>query len=351
MSLNIKYQDIYFKQVLDVAANILFELFKIDGTPYRILNKEIIDYYGNSGTVDFAVLTKEEKIDIIENMSTKLTQEDLDRFVDYKNEMRRRYRLPVSLYILSTAKNETLPDGDIKVDLGNDETSILKLKTFRSINGDEILAKIKKMMENDETFDKRWIYILSAIPYMSYERETEDMIKEIAVLTNKIKIDKHDKIIIKMFQSYLIETLIEDEKTQDELSELVNMENTAIGRYIERKEREIEEKWEEKGKVIEQQWKIKENEQQQKWKNKENEQQQKWKNKENEQQQKWKNKENEQQQKWKIKEAELKENQKKNLFESARQMLLDNIPDNKIVKYLSIQEDDLVKIKLDIAAK
>ena len=339
MSLNIKYQDIYFKQVLDVAANILFELFKIDGTPYRILNKEIIDYYGNSGTVDFAVLTKEEKIDIIENMSTKLTQEDLDRFVDYKNEMRRRYRLPVSLYILSTAKNETLPDGDIKVDLGNDETSILKLKTFRSINGDEILAKIKKMMENDETFDKRWIYILSAIPYMSYERETEDMIKEIAVLTNKIKIDKHDKIIIKMFQSYLIETLIEDEKTQDELSELVNMENTAIGRYIERKEREIEEKWEEKGKVIEQQWKIKENEQQQKWKNKENEQQQKWKNKENEQQQKWKN------------EAELKENQKKNLFESARQMLLDNIPDNKIVKYLSIQEDDLVKIKLDIAAK
>ena len=340
MSLNIKYQDIYFKQVLDVAANILFELFKIDGTPYRILNKEIIDYYGNSGTVDFAVLTKEEKIDIIENMSTKLTQEDLDRFVDYKNEMRRRYRLPVSLYILSTAKNETLPDGDIKVDLGNDETSILKLKTFRSINGDEILAKIKKMMENDETFDKRWIYILSAIPYMSYERETEDMIKEIAVLTNKIKIDKHDKIIIKMFQSYLIETLIEDEKTQDELSELVNMENTAIGRYIERKEREIEEKWEEKGKVIEQQWKIKENEQQQKWKNKENEQQQKWKNKENEQQQKWK-----------IKEAELKENQKKNLFESARQMLLDNIPDNKIVKYLSIQEDDLVKIKLDIAAK
>ena len=318
MSLNIKYQDIYFKQVLDVAANILFELFKIDGTPYRILNKEIIDYYGNSGTVDFAVLTKEEKIDIIENMSTKLTQEDLDRFVDYKNEMRRRYRLPVSLYILSTAKNETLPDGDIKVDLGNDETSILKLKTFRSINGDEILAKIKKMMENDETFDKRWIYILSAIPYMSYERETEDMIKEIAVLTNKIKIDKHDKIIIKMFQSYLIETLIEDEKTQDELSELVNMENTAIGRYIERKEREIEEKWEEKGKVIEQQWKIKENEQQQKWK---------------------------------IKEAELKENQKKNLFESARQMLLDNIPDNKIVKYLSIQEDDLVKIKLDIAAK
>jgi len=351
VSLNIKYQDIYFKQVLDVAANILFELFKIDGTPYRILNKEIIDYYGNSGTVDFAVLTKEEKIDIIENMSTKLTQEDLDRFVDYKNEMRRRYRLPVSLYILSTAKNETLPDGDIKVDLGNDETSILKLKTFRSINGDEILAKIKKMMENDETFDKRWIYILSAIPYMSYERETEDMIKEIAVLTNKIKIDKHDKIIIKMFQSYLIETLIEDEKTQDELSELVNMENTAIGRYIERKEREIEEKWEEKGKVIEQQWKIKENEQQQKWKNKENEQQQKWKNKENEQQQKWKNKENEQQQKWKIKEAELKENQKKNLFESARQMLLDNIPDNKIVKYLSIQEDDLVKIKLDIAAK
>ena len=349
MSLNIKYQDIYFKQVLDVAANILFELFKIDGTPYRILNKEIIDYYGNSGTVDFAVLTKEEKIDIIENMSTKLTQEDLDRFVDYKNEMRRRYRLPVSLYILSTAKNETLPDGDIKVDLGNDETSILKLKTFRSINGDEILAKIKKMMENDETFDKRWIYILSAIPYMSYERETEDMIKEIAVLTNKIKIDKHDKIIIKMFQSYLIETLIEDEKTQDELSELVNMENTAIGRYIERKEREIEEKWEEKGKVIEQQWKIKENEQQQKWKNKENEQQQKWKNKENEQQQKWKK--NEQQQKWKIKEAELKENQKKNLFESARQMLLDNIPDNKIVKYLSIQEDDLVKIKLDIAAK
>ena len=329
MSLNIKYQDIYFKQVLDVAANILFELFKIDGTPYRILNKEIIDYYGNSGTVDFAVLTKEEKIDIIENMSTKLTQEDLDRFVDYKNEMRRRYRLPVSLYILSTAKNETLPDGDIKVDLGNDETSILKLKTFRSINGDEILAKIKKMMENDETFDKRWIYILSAIPYMSYERETEDMIKEIAVLTNKIKIDKHDKIIIKMFQSYLIETLIEDEKTQDELSELVNMENTAIGRYIERKEREIEEKWEEKGKVIEQQWKIKENEQQQKWKNKENEQQQKWK----------------------IKEAELKENQKKNLFESARQMLLDNIPDNKIVKYLSIQEDDLVKIKLDISAK
>ena len=325
---------------MDVAANILFELFKIDGTPYRILNKEIIDYYGNSGTVDFAVLTKEEKIDIIENMSTKLTQEDLDRFVDYKNEMRRRYRLPVSLYILSTAKNETLPDGDIKVDLGNDETSILKLKTFRSINGDEILAKIKKMMENDETFDKRWIYILSAIPYMSYERETEDMIKEIAVLTNKIKIDKHDKIIIKMFQSYLIETLIEDEKTQDELSELVNMENTAIGRYIERKEREIEEKWEEKGKVIEQQWKIKENEQQQKWKNKENEQQQKWKNKENEQQQKWK-----------IKEAELKENQKKNLFESARQMLLDNIPDNKIVKYLSIQEDDLVKIKLDIAAK
>lgn len=318
MSLNIKYQDIYFKQVLDVAANILFELFKIDGTPYRILNKEIIDYYGNSGTVDFAVLTKEEKIDIIENMSTKLTQEDLDRFVDYKNEMRRRYRLPVSLYILSTAKNETLLDGDIKVDLGNDETSILKLKTFRSINGDEILAKIKKMMENDETFDKRWIYILSAIPYMSYERETEDMIKEIAVLTNKIKIDKHDKIIIKMFQSYLIETLIEDEKTQDELSELVNMENTAIGRYIERKEREIEEKWEEKGKVIEQQWKIKENEQQQKWK---------------------------------IKEAELKENQKKNLFESARQMLLDNIPDNKIVKYLSIQEDDLVKIKLDIAAK
>ena len=318
MSLNIKYQDIYFKQVLDVAANILFELFKIDGTPYRILNKEIIDYYGNSGTVDFAVLTKEEKIDIIENMSTKLTQEDLDRFVDYKNEMRRRYRLPVSLYILSTAKNETLPDGDIKVDLGNDETSILKLKTFRSINGDEILAKIKKMMENDETFDKRWIYILSAIPYMSYERETEDMIKEIAVLTNKIKIDKHDKIIIKMFQSYLIETLIEDEKTQDELSELVNMENTAIGRYIERKEREIEEKWEEKGKVIEQ---------------------------------KWKNKENEQQQKWKIKEAELKENQKKNLFESARQMLLDNIPDNKIVKYLSIQEDDLVKIKLDISAK
>ena len=338
--MNIKYQDIYFKQVLDVAANILFELFKIDGTPYRILNKEIIDYYGNSGTVDFAVLTKEEKIDIIENMSTKLTQEDLDRFVDYKNEMRRRYRLPVSLYILSTAKNETLPDGDIKVDLGNDETSILKLKTFRSINGDEILAKIKKMMENDETFDKRWIYILSAIPYMSYERETEDMIKEIAVLTNKIKIDKHDKIIIKIFQSYLIETLIEDEKTQDELSELVNMENTAIGRYIERKEREIEEKWEEKGKVIEQQWKIKENEQQQKWKNKENEQQQKWKNKENEQQQKWK-----------IKEAELKENQKKNLFESARQMLLDNIPDNKIVKYLSIQEDDLVKIKLDIAAK
>ncbi len=325
---------------MDVAANILFELFKIDGTPYRILNKEIIDYYGNSGTVDFAVLTKEEKIDMIENMSTKLTQEDLDRFVDYKNEMRRRYRLPVSLYILSTAKNETLPDGDIKVDLGNDETSILKLKTFRSINGDEILAKIKKMMENDETFDKRWIYILSAIPYMSYERETEDMIKEIAVLTNKIKIDKHDKIIIKMFQSYLIETLIEDEKTQDELSELVNMENTAIGRYIERKEREIEEKWEEKGKVIEQQWKIKENEQQQKWKNKENEQQQKWKNKENEQQQKWK-----------IKEAELKENQKKNLFESARQMLLDNIPDNKIVKYLSIQEDDLVKIKLDIAAK
>ena len=314
---------------MDVAANILFELFKIDGTPYRILNKEIIDYYGNSGTVDFAVLTKEEKIDIIENMSTKLTQEDLDRFVDYKNEMRRRYRLPVSLYILSTAKNETLPDGDIKVDLGNDETSILKLKTFRSINGDEILAKIKKMMENDETFDKRWIYILSAIPYMSYERETEDMIKEIAVLTNKIKIDKHDKIIIKMFQSYLIETLIEDEKTQDELSELVNMENTAIGRYIERKEREIEEKWEEKGKVIEQQWKIKENEQQQKWKNKENEQQQKWK----------------------IKEAELKENQKKNLFESARQMLLDNIPDNKIVKYLSIQEEDLVKIKLDIAAK
>ncbi len=314
---------------MDVAANILFELFKIDGTPYRILNKEIIDYYGNSGTVDFAVLTKEEKIDMIENMSTKLTQEDLDRFVDYKNEMRRRYRLPVSLYILSTAKNETLPDGDIKVDLGNDETSILKLKTFRSINGDEILAKIKKMMENDETFDKRWIYILSAIPYMSYERETEDMIKEIAVLTNKIKIDKHDKIIIKMFQSYLIETLIEDEKTQDELSELVNMENTAIGRYIERKEREIEEKWEEKGKVIEQQWKIKENEQQQKWKNKENEQQQKWK----------------------IKEAELKENQKKNLFESARQMLLDNIPDNKIVKYLSIQEDDLVKIKLDIAAK
>ena len=314
---------------MDVAANILFELFKIDGTPYRILNKEIIDYYGNSGTVDFAVLTKEEKIDIIENMSTKLTQEDLDRFVDYKNEMRRRYRLPVSLYILSTAKNETLPDGDIKVDLGNNETSILKLKTFRSINGDEILAKIKKMMENDETFDKRWIYILSAIPYMSYERETEDMIKEIAVLTNKIKIDKHDKIIIKMFQSYLIETLIEDEKTQDELSELVNMENTAIGRYIERKEREIEEKWEEKGKVIEQQWKIKENEQQQKWKNKENEQQQKWK----------------------IKEAELKENQKKNLFESARQMLLDNIPDNKIVKYLSIQEDDLVKIKLDIAAK
>jgi flagellar biosynthesis GTPase FlhF len=132
-----------------------------------------------------------------------------------------------------------------------------------------------------------------------------------------------------MFQSYLIETLIEDEKTQDELSELVNMENTAIGRYIERKEREIEEKWEEKGKVIEQQWK----------------------NKENEQQQKWKNKENEQQQKWKIKEAELKENQKKNLFESARKMLLDNIPDNKIVKYLSIQEDDLVKIKLDIAAK
>lgn len=318
MSLNIKYQDIYFKQVLDVAANILFELFKIDGTPYRILNKEIIDHYGNSGTVDFAVLTKEEKIDIIENMSTKLTQEDLDRFVDYKNEMRRRYRLPVSLYILSTAKNETLPDGNIKVDLGNDETSILKLKTFRSINGDEILAKIKKMMENDETFDKRWIYILSAIPYMSYERETEDMIKEIAVLTNKIKIDKHDKIIIKMFQSYLIETLIEDEKTQDELSELVNMENTAIGRYIERKEREIEEKWEEKGKVIEQQWKIKENEQQQKWKNKE---------------------------------AELKENQNKNLFESARQMLLDNIPDNKIVKYLSIQEDDLVKIKLDIAAK
>ena len=333
MSLNIKYQDIYFKQVLDVAANILFELFKIDGTPYRILNKEIIDYYGNSGTVDFAVLTKEEKIDIIENMSTKLTQEDLDRFVDYKNEMRRRYRLPVSLYILSTAKNETLPDGDIKVDLGNDETSILKLKTFRSINGDEILAKIKKMMENDETFDKRWIYILSAIPYMSYERETEDMIKEIAVLTNKIKIDKHDKIIIKIFQSYLIETLIEDEKTQDELSELVNMENTAIGRYIERKEREIEEKWEEKGKVIEQQWKIKENEQQQKWKNKENEQQQKWKNKENEQQQKW------------------KKNQKKNLFESARKMLLDNIPDNKIVKYLSIHEDDLMKIKLDIAAK
>ena len=54
---------------------------------------------------------------------------------------------------------------------------------------------------------------------------------------------------------------------------------------------------------------------------------------------------------WKIKEAELKENQKKNLFESARKMLLDNIPDNKIVKYLSIHEDDLMKIKLDIAAK
>ncbi len=49
--------------------------------------------------------------------------------------------------------------------------------------------------------------------------------------------------------------------------------------------------------------------------------------------------------------AELKENQKKNLFESARKMLLDNIPDNKIVKYLSIHEDDLMKIKLDIAAK
>lgn len=58
---------------MDVAAIILFELFEIDGTPYKILNKEIIDYYGNSGTVDFAVLTKEVKINIIENMSTNLT--------------------------------------------------------------------------------------------------------------------------------------------------------------------------------------------------------------------------------------------------------------------------------------
>ena len=70
-----------------------------------------------------------------------------------------------------------------------------------------------------------------------------------------------------------------------------------------------------------------------------------------EKQQKWKIKENEQQQKWKMKEAELKENQNKNLFESARQMVIDNIPDNKIIKYLRIQEDDLMKIKMDIAAK
>lgn len=232
--------------------------------------------------------------------------------------MRRRYKLPVSLYILSTAKNEIFPDGDITVDLGNGETSILKLRTFRNINGDKILERIKNMMKNEETFDKNWIYILSAIPYMNYERKTEDMIKEIVELTNKIEIDKHEKILIKMFQSYLIETLINDEKTQDEISEMVNMENTAIGRYIERKEKEIEEKWEKKGKKLEQLWKYKENEQQQKLK---------------------------------IIETELKENQKKNLFESARQMILDNIPDNKIVKYIPIQKEDLMKIKLDITSK
>ena len=226
-----KEQDKLFKLTPLVFINALMKILGLQPGIDSIEFPEVFSLTGERGIMDLPVLTKMGYYIIFEFHSQPLSEDLLLRNFQYLANLRRRVKLPVEMYIISTNR---LKD-DVK------EVNILPDWKFKphfmfliDYDGDEILSTMKdKVKSNLElTFDDA--YWLSVLPFIKHEKNDVDFIKELSEFINSIEIKSELKYVIELSQIWSVGALVDDIDIKNDLIGEIKMMNNAIIEYERR---------------------------------------------------------------------------------------------------------------------
>ena len=226
-----KEQDKLFKLTTLVFINALMKILGLQPGIDSVEFPEVFSLTGERGIMDLPVLTKMGYYIIFEFHSQPLSEDLLLRNFQYLANLRRRVKLPVEMYIISTNR---LKD-DVK------EVNILPDWKFKphfmfliDYDGDEILSTMKdKVKSNLElTFDDA--YWLSVLPFIKHEKNDVDFIKELSEFINSIEIKSELKYVIELSQIWSVGALVDDIDIKNDLIGEIKMMNNAIIEYERR---------------------------------------------------------------------------------------------------------------------
>lgn len=182
--------------------------------------------------------------DIFEFQSTDIRFDDELRFGGYMWRLHRQTGRHVELYIFSTVAEESY---DIHHKINEENELTMHVISFKKIDSEEVLNRIKKRIANNVAADDDDIVDVVLLPFMGSKRSITELIEISVNLANELIVDKYMRKEIKSIQMVLVDKFIQDIDKQDELMGVIGLTNKLLDRYVEKHEKiaraEEKERW------------------------------------------------------------------------------------------------------------
>lgn len=157
---------------------------------------------------DMIFIGENDEIYIIEFQTGKIKKDHLYRFTTYGAITAEKYRKKVNIIIIYTEKVDT--------NINHDEGSIKfnpMAYTFKDVNGDEILKRLKNKISNNIKLNENELDELEFLPLFQSNLSSKEILWETVNLTNELNFISQKEIDhIKTGQALLLNWFFKDSK-------------------------------------------------------------------------------------------------------------------------------------------
>lgn len=210
------------------TIQLIFKECEIEEEIVEVLPTEY-QYKFNTYHLDYLCKTSDGVLRNIEFQSTKISKEDIKRFMTYGIVVNFEKYACVETLIIATypTKNKTY-----NYRINKDTIYKVRLISLKNFDGDSRLERIENKIKNKEKITKEDVHDIVLLPLMNSIHSPQDILVKTIYLANKCITSKKCLLHIKSLQPLLVAKLFkDDEKEMKRLFDVIDMRI----RYFEEK--------------------------------------------------------------------------------------------------------------------
>ena len=198
-------------------------VFKLNLEFEEFIDTETIDYLLKTPRADLVILSKNDKITLIEFQKSKMEKKDKRRFGNYQTNLHNFYNgKEVIVFVISLDPNEI--GGEVPYGYNNEYGFTMHVILLTDYNASEVINIIRNKIRINE-INEIDIVLLHFLPFMKSDKSQKELLRMAIELTNQIRDLKEEKILeLKLTQTLLAQEFF-DEKELDEVLEMIRMED------------------------------------------------------------------------------------------------------------------------------